>query len=229
MMKAVAYFSCTGQSRRVAQWMATRLGWELCDIETVSTRTFERLVLVFPVHCQAPPALVTAFLKELTCRELVLIATYGRMWHGNVLYELQRRFEHKVVAAAYVPTKHSYLEGKEFEDFETLSDIVGKLTAAQATAVVLPRLFRNPLAPVSPRVRSQLGVTLTKTDACTQCGVCTAACPIGAMTNGVANRDCIRCLRCVTVCPQQAIRFRLRLPMRWYLQKKPREDVRVYV
>ncbi len=226
-MNAVVYFSCTGQSRRVASYFATRLGWTLYDMEMVQKREYEQLITVFPVHCQCIPDVVRHFLKTITCRQLIVIATYGRMWHGNVLWEIQQSYPHRIIAAAYVPTKHSYLDGEPFEAYERLESMLHKLT--QPSEITLERLFRNPLAMVAPRIRSQLGVKLIKTDACTQCGACAKHCPTGAMHDGAPDRRCIRCLRCVTICEQQAMRFVLRLPMRWYLRKTPCEDVTVYV
>jgi MauM/NapG family ferredoxin protein len=47
-------------------------------------------------------------------------------------------------------------------------------------------------------------------DACNQCGLCTRDCPAGAIHESAVNTDrseCIVCLRCVHICPENAVRF----------------------
>ena len=92
-MKAVAFYSNTGQSRRLAEYFSDKLGYRIFDIERAEVFGFEDLVLVFPVHCQNLPDAVRSFLKRAEVKNLTVIATYGKMCPGNVLYEIQKNYK----------------------------------------------------------------------------------------------------------------------------------------
>ena len=49
------------------------------------------------------------------------------MCHGNALFEIQKEYGFNLVAAAYVPTKHTYTEDKEFDGYSRLDCIVQKI------------------------------------------------------------------------------------------------------
>lgn len=226
-MNAVVYYSNTGYSREIARYLAKRLGFALLDIQHTSETAFDSLVLVFPVHCQNIPHAVKAFLRVAKAQNLTAVATYGRMCHGNVLREIQRGYGMRIVAGAYVPTAHSYLGDEPFADYERLEPLVQKIR--HPTEIRLPRCYKNPFANLLPHLRSCMGVKLYKTDACISCGICDASCSAHAIKNGVPDRSCIRCLGCIAACPHGALRCKLRLPMRLYLQKKQQNNIEIYI
>ena len=226
-MNAVVYYSNTDQSRRVAQYFAEQTAFELFDIFDLPGYAFDTVILVFPVHCQSVPDCVKDFLKRLTVKNLAVIATYGRMCFGNVLYYIQKHYAHNIVAAAYVPTKHSYLTEDGFDGWERLDPIITKLN--DPSRVKIPKTYKNPLSDFCKRWRGRMGVKLYKDERCNNCGACDSVCDNNAIKNGKPNRRCIRCLKCVNNCPQGALHFALSLPMRVYLQKKKIDDLIIYV
>lgn len=226
-MNIVVYASYTGECQRIAQYLSKKTGYLLCSIEEISPASFENLILVFPVHCQNIPEAVKRFLSSVSVKHLAAIAAYGKMSYGNVLYEIQHRYPHTIVAGAYVPTKHSYLAGPRFEDFEKLDAIAEKMTNPKE--VIIPKSFQNPLANFFPTFRGQIGVQIVRNEDCRHCGICERSCPTHAMRNGKPARRCIRCLRCVSRCPHGALSFRCRLPMALYLQKKPHTRFVMYL
>ncbi len=225
-MNIVVYASYTGECQRIARYLSEKTGYLLSSIEETPPACFENLILVFPVHCQNIPVAVKRFLSSVSIKHLAVIAAYGKMSYGNVLYEIQHRYPHTVVAGAYVPTKHSYLSEKRFEDFTKLNAIAEKMKYLQE--VKIPRAFQNPLANLFPTLRSQIGVQIKRNDACRHCGICEKVCPTHTMRNGKPGRKCIRCVRCVSHCPYGALSFRCRLPMALYLRKKPCEKIIIY-
>lgn len=227
MNSAVVYYSNTGQSKRVAEYFADKTSFELCDIIGLSECVFDTVILVFPVHCQNVPDCIKHFLKRLQVKNLAVIATYGRMCYGNVLNYIQRRYDHNIVAAAYVPTKHSYLDESGFDVFDKLTPIIDKLN--NSTRVKIPKTYKNPLSDFCKGWRSRVGVKLYKDGRCDNCGACNSVCVNNAIKNGKPNRRCIRCLKCVERCPKGALHFTLRLPMRVYLRKKKVDDLIIYV
>ena len=225
-MNAAVYYSNTDECKRIAAYFAERLNYEAVDIADAGCK-YDRAVLVFPVHCQNVPQAVTHFLKRLTVGNLTVIAVYGKMCHGNVLYEIQRKFRHNIIAAAYVPAKHTYIDEPRFSDFDRLDPVIDKATK-QGT-VKIPKSYKNPFANVFKRLRSRMGVKIIKNSDCDNCGVCQKNCPRNAIVNGKTNRNCIRCLRCVACCPKKALTFKTTPAMSAYLKKKKQDDLIVYI
>lgn len=229
-MRAVVFFSASGESRRIAEYLSKRLDLPLMETEKVNTPHFEELVLVFPVYCQNLPVPVSRFLGSVSAKRLTAIATYGKMGFGNVLYEIQSRYPMDVIAAAYIPTKHTYIQNDTpFEDFGALDPIIEKLSAPSPSSVSLPRLGKDPFADLFPSLRSRLGISIRKTESCDGCGICASVCPMGSMRSGRTGSDCIRCLRCVNSCPSSALKSKARLPLRLYLSKTKETRTVIYV
>ncbi|MGN1373376.1 MAG: 4Fe-4S binding protein [Candidatus Coproplasma sp.] len=225
-MNAVVYYSATGESKAVANYLAERLRFPLSDIGEVGSADYKNLVLVFPVHSQNLPHPVRGFLSRAKAENLTVIATYGKMCCGNALHEIQNGYNFNVVAGAYIPTKHSYLGGESFCDWESLTPLIDKVN--HPSPVVLPKLYKNPFASLLPDVRSRFNVKIYRTADCNGCGVCTDNCTFKAIANGVIDNRCIRCLKCVDACPEKALKFTLRLPLRLYLRRERMNKLIIY-
>ena len=227
-MNAVVFYSNTGQSKSVAEYLATSLCYPIIDIEKIKNTCYKNLVLVFPVYCQNIPDVVKAFLQMAKIEHLTAVATYGKMCHGNVLQEIQHRYCKNIVAGAYIPTKHSYIDNDDaFCDFECLTPLVEKIKSP--SKIVIPKSYKNPFANLFPTLRSRLGLKISKNKNCNHCDLCTEHCAFKAIKLGVANSKCIRCLKCVGVCPNNALNFKLRLPLKLYLRKKKINKLIIYV
>lgn len=226
-MNAVAFYSNTGESKAVAKFLAESLNYPLFDIEKVSVAEYQNLVLVFPVHCQSVPHIVKNFLESAKITNLTAIATYGMTCCGNVLQEIQKNYGFNVVAGAYIPTKHSYKGSESFSDWESLTPILEKVS--HPSPVVLPKLYKNPFASLLPDVRSRFNVKISRTADCNGCGVCTDNCSFKAISDGVINNRCIRCLKCVYACPNKALKSKLSLPLRMYLRKQRMNKLIIYI
>lgn len=226
-MNAVIFYSNTGESRSVAEYLAGRLEYPISDVKNASESVYEDLVLIFPVHCQNIPDTVKAFLKRVSVENLTVVATYGKMCPGNVLQEIQKKYCRNVVAAALVPAKHTYIEDDtRFCDFQKLDELIEKIKSP--SPIQLPRLYKNPLANLFPNLRSRLGAKMVKSKSCNGCGVCAKICPLGAIRSGVTDKRCIRCAGCVNACPQGALKLKLTLPLRLYLKKKKTDKIIIY-
>ena len=227
-MNAVVFYSNTGQSKAIAAYFANQLGYPLADMETKCAEYYQNLVLVFPVHCQNIPDIVKSFLKNISVENLTVVATYGKMCCGNVLYEIQKNYQKNIVAGAYIPTKHSYIDNDDaFCDLDELKPIVEKVK--EPSYIKIPKLYKNPLADVFPKLRSRLGLTIQKNADCSECNLCAKRCSFGAIQSGITNRKCIRCLKCVESCPRQALKIKLGMPLKLYLRKKKSNKIIIYV
>ena len=227
-MNAVIFYSNTGQSKAVATYFADALKYPLWDIETNCAKCYHNLVLVFPVYCQNIPDAVKAFLKKVNATNLTVVATYGKMCCGNVLQEIQRDYNQNVVAAAYVPTKHTYIEeDTPFCDYAKLVKVIEKIK--DPAPIELPKLYKNPLANLFPKWRSKVGLKISKNANCNNCDLCTQQCSQNAICKGNINSDCIRCLKCVDICPHYALTVKIGLPLKLYLKKKKEDKLIIYV
>lgn len=236
-MNGIIYYSNTNQSRTVAAYLSDLTGWTLYDLgchaqaKRAASIAFERVVLVFPVHCQRVPDAIADCLRELRAKKLGVVATYGKMCHGNVLYEIQKKYlAGDIVAGAYVPMQHAYLPASEPTDLEVLRELAAKITEPVPSPVHIPRAYKNPLADLFPKARSRMGVSVRiNPERCAKCGKCERECTEGGVMDGRFTSKCIRCLKCAVNCPAGAIVHRNRLPMRLYLEKKPKEQAEVYL
>ncbi len=226
-MIQVYCFSGSGHSRVLAQYIAERLHTAVIPITPDMKAEADTAVVIFPVYCQNIPPAVKQFLRGLDAGHAVLIATYGKISHGNVLWEASRATRTQIIAGAYIPTGHSFLgQGADF-DANELDAILDRVAAPQPAEI--PRCGKNPFASFAPAWRSRVGLRLDKTEACNACGICTRACPMGAMQNGTPDSRCIRCLRCVSTCPQKALRTKMHPLLSSYLRRQRHKDTEIYL
>lgn len=226
-MTEVFFFSGRGHSFAVADYFAKQLQTSITEIKEGVRSSAETAIVVFPVYCQNIPHAVVSFLKELNAEYAVLIATYGKISYGNVLREASDLTKAEVVAAAYIPTGHSFLnEGIEF-DSAPLEPIFERLK--NPVSAKIEKTFKNPLASFFPAWRSRVGLKIICTDACNSCNTCGSNCPVGAAENGSINKRCIRCLRCVTICPKKAMYIKQKGILKLYLKQKKKCNTVVYL
>ena len=227
-MTRVFYFSATGRTLELARYFAQRLGADPVDmLLSPSSSRNETAMVVFPVYCQEIPPPVRAFLCRLEAERVVLIAAYGRMSWGSVITDGAKLVSGTVIAAACVPIGHTYLGQPADFDPEPLEPIFRRI--AQPAAARLRGGKRNLFSRIAPALRSRIGVKLLRSDSCAECGLCTAQCPMGTMAGGRPGSSCIRCLRCVSICPYKALSFRLTMPVRLYLGKKRMTDTVLFL
>lgn len=225
-MTSVFCFSGSGHSLAVAEFLAEKLGCGVTQIgrpNPPETSFPETAIVVFPVYCQNIPAPVKEFLKRLPAQSVALIATYGRVSYGNVLWEAQGLITGTVIAGAYVPTGHTFLPGDGDFDREGLLPILDKIKNPRP--IQIPRSKKDFIADVFPAWRSRMGVKLTASNRCNGCNICGENCPMGAIQKGKPNRNCIRCLRCVSLCPQKALHFQNSRILNRYLLKCHKDEL----
>ena len=225
-MITIYCFSGSGHSLAVSKELSKLLDCGIRPIDN-NTATEDTAVVVFPVYCQNIPKPVKRFLKGLEAKYVALIATYGKISYGNVLYEAQKLLHGQVIAGAYIPMGHTFLDGDYEFDVTQLLPIVQRMKAPRQAAI--PKAFKNPLANFFPGLRSRIGVKIEKGANCCSCGLCERSCPVGAIQNGRIHSQCIRCLRCVTNCPPKALRYKNSRILDAYLNSYCKEEYVLYL
>lgn len=222
-MNAVIYFSCSGQSKAVAEDLAERLNFKLLKTDEAQ-EDFGTAVVVFPVHCQSYPRILNPFFKSLNAERVALIATYGRAHCGNALYEAAKLIGGEIIAAAYLPAKHTYLNSGE--TVIAPEALINKIS--EPAPVKIPKRRKTPFAGLSPEARSRFLVRIKRTEKCVSCGICGGQCPVGAIENGKTNSKCIRCLKCVNSCPHGGLSVKFNRILTLYLRKAKFEKTIIY-
>lgn len=230
-MNAVIYFSCTGNSKKIAQAIAAKTGFEPLEL---TRRTYDGILsgaygtaaIVFPVHCQSYPKFLKRFFKNLNAVNVALIATYGKAHAGNAVYEAAKLISGEIIAAAYIPAGHSYLNAEA--DGENVPEALTEKILSPSP-VLVPKRKKTPFAGFLPSVRSRLTVKIYRTKACINCNACGEACPCGAITLGKVNSKCVRCLKCVKACPHGALKFEKSRILSRYLKKTHFEETILYL
>lgn len=228
-MNAVVYYSGSGQSERIACQIAKDINFNCINLLKTAKNEFDNLVLVFPIYCQNIPNTVKDFLKVVKCEKLSLIATYGKISCGNALWEIQRDFNFNVIAGAYIPTAHSYIENDVvFSDFSSLQVLYKNILIGNEK-VVFPKLKKNIFANFCKDARSRFNLKIIRNNNCNFCGECNKSCPNNAIYMGKTNKNCIRCLKCVTICKNNALTYKKGELLKAYLKKKKVNDLLIYV
>ncbi len=226
-MNAVLYFTCSGQSKAVAEYIAEKLNFPLYDITDCKETHFKSAVIVFPIHCQSYPRVLKSYFKNLNAEYITLIATYGKASPGNAIFKAARLFTNKVVAAAYIPAKHTYDFDGLNGDATVPDEIMQKIKAP--SYIKIPRRAKNIFAGLFPAARSRTAIKIIKTEACANCNFCGESCPVGAMKCGKPSHKCVRCLKCVYSCPHGALIAKQSRILKAYLKRAHRERVIIYV
>ncbi|MGN0508888.1 MAG: 4Fe-4S binding protein [Ruminococcus sp.] len=224
-MIRIFYFSGTGHSKAVADYFADSLKAEIFDIEqdiTINGAESDISIIVFPVYCGNIPKPVKSVLQKINSKYFVLIATYGRISTGNVLWESSKLVKGKIIAAAYVPTGHTYLDEPAGFDSEILKSVLKQIEHPKEVALkkerkgILPHIF--------PNLRSRLGVKILRTNDCIKCTMCEKNCPMQAISDGKTDKKCIRCLRCAKNCPRNALKVSYNPLLKKYLKNQVFQD-----
>lgn len=227
----VYFFSGSGHSKAVASWLEEKLGPKPAEIdnELAKERVNDYIsIIVFPVYSQNIPSLVKKFLRNVESEYVVIIATYGKKSAGNVLYEASRLLSSPLIAAAAVPMGHTFLLEDCAFDKEPLLPLLERIERPQA--ISLPRKAKNVFASFFPNARSRFltRVILDETK-CVNCNICSKSCLNHAITNGKTNLKCIRCIKCLHICPQKALHLKTSPLLRNYLKKRNGNETEIYL
>ena len=222
------FFSPTHSSRKIALVLGESLTAALGKSQENRDLTFpldreksldcgpdDVLVFAFPVYGGRVPQVLEAPLSRLRGNgaTAVIAAVYGNRDYDDALLEaadLLTRRGFTVAAAGAFIAEHSVAPtvgaGRpDAEDTRVLTDFAkraaAKIAAGNPAPVSVkgkwPYKERGPAADVRPKT----------TDACTQCMICVAGCPMGVISKddpAVVAAGCIRCRACVKFCPEDA-------------------------
>ena len=224
----VFYFSGTGNSRWVAQNIASKTGDRAVDICSLggapSTGGEQYVGLVFPVYAWGAAQPMYDFAKTLPKTEAF---TYGICTCGEdaalTMKKLSSVFRLDSAYSLAMPS--NYIVG---EDVESEDVIKGKIERAEREIAVIAdevmrkeRVYRvhegslkalktNLINPAFNKFARDTRPFYADTK-CTGCGLCEKMCPAGTikLAGGKPSwgKECYQCLRCINYCPEGAIQY----------------------
>ena len=227
-MNAVLYYSCSGQSKYVAETLGEKLQFKVFDLSATDfdfNEDFMTAAVVFPVHCQGLAKPFKKILGRIKAENFALIATYGRAGYGNALFEAAKLLSAPVIAGAYLPAKHTYRENDTFVPVVP-NELIQAIKLCRT--VTIPKLKKTPFSSFLPELRSRLAIKIKRTDDCDGCNTCATLCPVKAMQKGKPNGKCIRCLKCVCNCPKSAYNVKRSAILKRYLLNHLTETTLLY-
>ncbi|WP_027185570.1 EFR1 family ferrodoxin [Desulfovibrio inopinatus] len=190
---------------------------------------YQAVIFGFPVHSLRAPRIMRDWLETLKGNGIKcsMFFTYGGFMvfpaHGSTA-EILTRKNFTLVSSAQFPGKHTYNYGgwdafpnrpdkREFELAKKYTELTYKRFTGEDQQI-LSHLdkgdFTDNQLDSFEKLRFKIVHTLPrrKENGCQLCELCEHSCPTGAFdaTLGRAHPDlCIACLRCVSICPDNAI------------------------
>ncbi len=218
-------FSPTGGTSKVVEALVASWGEAVQSVDLTDIRMeFQKVrfgpddtvVIAVPSYGGRVPGLAAERIAEIRGNgaRAVLVCVYGNRAYEDTLTELEdlvKRAGFAVTAAVAAIAEHSVV--RRFA--RNRPDPDDKNTLADYSKKILEKLlsggeYRTVLIPGSRPYKKAAGVEmqLETGDACSRCGLCAAKCPAGAIdkdnVKAIDKTKCISCMRCITICPQQA-------------------------
>lgn len=220
-MTKLYYFSPTGGTRRSGEFLSKEISKSvtLVDLGAKNERNEDTesdlVVFAAPVFGGRIPALVTEKLHKLngSGKKCITMVVYGNRAYDDALLELNdvvERVGFQVVASCSCVAQHS-MAPKVGEGRPDESDYAGIRDFAKQAAAKFESAAGQVTVPGNHPYKTRMSIPATPISqaACNLCGACGTSCPTDAITFGettvITNPDqCILCMTCVAVCPENA-------------------------
>lgn len=224
----IFYFSGTGNSQWVAEEIAAYTGDAAYDIVKTSAPVDiskeHQVGFVFPIYAWGAPEPVRNFAKTLPSTS---VFTFGICTCGGNAGKAMKRFSkiYSLQSCYSLIMPNNYIIGS---DTEAEATILEKIQRAKEQIQIIAReiCFQKPVYRVTEGSVASLKSSganwgfehfarKTKpfhvTEGCVGCGLCERSCPAGTIAlvenKPVWRERCYQCLRCINLCPKQAIQY----------------------
>lgn len=219
------YFSPTGGTKKILDiisgvWECESESIDLCDYEKdfsqIKISNEDICIIAVPSYGGRVPKTAVARLKEIKGQDtkVVLISVYGNRASEDTLVELKDLLnESKFISIAAVEAISQHSIMPQFASDRPDENDVLELTnfANKIKKIVEENKSNNEIKiPGNIPYRQYKGVPLKPkvNQNCNKCGMCLKKCPVQAIhkdnLNNIDKNKCISCMRCISICPQNA-------------------------
>lgn len=218
-------FSPTGGTQKAADLFTQALQQEatlidLCDSSInfgqYSFTPDDICVVAVPAYGGRVPAIAVDRLNQMKggSAKTILMAVYGNRHYDDTLLELKEVLEadgFHCIAAVAALAEHSIIRqfaaGRpDDEDAKELSGFAGKVKSLLESGNITETLT----VPGNTPYKEYNGIPMKPKAGkkCNDCGICAEECPVNAIPadkpSETDESKCISCMRCISVCPNQA-------------------------
>lgn len=239
-MNGILYFSSTGNSLFVAQRAQKKLSGEIRYIPRYEGdgSEYDQIILVSPIYSFGVPAHVRKLFPRLRGRKVSIILTYGGMVGGAD----RLAYEYAVESGADVQGVYTVKMVENFTLTFTTVPALNKLalrSVPKRVDEILASIRKGEhVIPKQQKTKRQVFETnsanwhllandFSVSEDCVRCGKCVSVCPSGniTLTDGKVRfgDSCVACLGCYHRCPQKAIRYKNKKKRDRYLHPDVKE------
>ncbi len=225
----IFYFSGTGNSKWVAEYLANKLDDSVINIVDVKDKSYtftegQRVGLVFPVYAWSAPQIVFEFARKINVNGAFVysICTCGSE-AGKTMKKLGKVIPLNSAYSISMPS--NYIIGMSSESEEEIqtkitnakerldtifSDIDKCICKSDITEGSFSIIKSGLVAPMFNKF-ALTTKPFKVTEGCNSCGLCEKVCTAKTITikdgKPTWGKECYQCLACINRCPQKAIEY----------------------
>lgn len=201
-------------------------------IENLNVENQDCLIIGTPVHSEFPPKIIIDFVNKLpngSNKKTLIYSTQGANSAAAIEYikRILISKDYNVLVQASIRFANNYYFGagieRSPEEIKKFSEKAEKKISVLSEEFLKGGVYKDKVSNFRLllgkamyksfyKVLPKLSLNLKSTDECTKCGLCVRNCPVGNITleegHAVFHKKCIMCVRCIHLCPKNAIRYK---------------------